>query len=94
MHYLTPFLTLDSITSDYNPVDTEAEIQRLAVRQSAIEACLSGELPADWILDLLDYQGIDPVSYVDTVEANVANAIACGYQFDGVEELLCLDTPV
>lgn len=93
MHYLTPFLTLDSITLDHSAADVDAEIQRLAVRHSAIEACISGKLPADRILDLLDYQGIDPVSYVDTVEANVANAIACGYQFDGVEELLCLDTP-
>lgn len=64
---LLPFLTYYRDNPDYNDSDKDREFDLMNQRNSAIEDCLVGKQSADYVLDLLEDQGIDPVVYVDSV---------------------------
>lgn len=55
---------------DFNQADQKAEVEMLFQRQSMIEDVYDGVESADTLLDLLEFQGIDPVFYVDTCVEN------------------------
>lgn len=57
--------------ADYNDADHQAEFERYQARNEAIEAMLDGTVGADYVLDLLDEQDIDPDIYVQSVEEAV-----------------------
>lgn len=56
---------------DFDDADVQAEVVRLFERQRAIASLVSGNLDANTLLDLLDYQGFNPTEYVDCIEDNL-----------------------
>lgn len=48
-----------------------AETNALIQRQAMIADCVDGQASADDLLDLLEWQQIDPLDYVDMAEQNV-----------------------
>lgn len=65
---ILPFLTFYRDNPDYNASDKFHEIGLMNQRNDAIESFVTGKQSADYVLDLLESQGIDPVIYVETVE--------------------------
>lgn len=47
------------------------ELQRLYDRQRAIAALLRGELPVDYVEDMLAEHGIDPYDWAEIAEGNL-----------------------
>ncbi|HEY9664725.1 MAG TPA: hypothetical protein V6C65_40315 [Allocoleopsis sp.] len=70
--YADPFLTYIDLNA------SPAEVQRLMQRQALIESTLEGKESASTVLDCLAEQGVDPIAYVDSVEAAIGAAIAGG----------------
>lgn len=66
-----PFLTLSIECPDFDDQDTRSELARMMERNRAIAALADGSMHPDELLDLLEFQGLDPVQYVDEVESNV-----------------------
>ncbi|MEB3338972.1 MAG: hypothetical protein VKJ46_15990 [Leptolyngbyaceae bacterium] len=66
-----PFTTYYGDDPDFNEADQRAEVEQLFQRQSMIEDVWEGLESADTLLDLLEFQGIDPVEYVQTCVENV-----------------------
>lgn len=56
---------------DYNSSDHDAECRRLFARQRAIQGLIDGTVDPDYLLDLLEDQGVSPTEYVETVEDNL-----------------------
>lgn len=56
---------------DYNQTDMEAETMRLFARQTAIHDLIAGKLGIEGVLDILDYQGISPDTYLEEVGENL-----------------------
>jgi hypothetical protein len=79
----TPFLTYFRDEPDHNAADSLEECRRLFQRQEAIEKCLRGEVPAEYVLDLLAQQGVSPDAYVDCVESNVSFVLANNIPVNG-----------
>jgi len=75
MNLLLPFSTYHRHELDFNESDSLQESEALIQRQETIQSVLYGEADADYLLDVLEHQGIDPVEYVAMVEANVNQAI-------------------
>lgn len=65
---VSPFLTYYRSNPDYNVADKIQEFNLMNQRNEAIESFLVGKQSADYVLDLLESQDIDPVIYVETVE--------------------------
>lgn len=65
---LLPFITYYRNNPDYNASDKSREFDLMNQRNEAIESFLEGKQSADYVLDLLESQDIDPVIYVETVE--------------------------
>lgn len=63
--YVDPFLTFIPGTA------SNAEIEALMQRSEAIEALLAGKESPSMVLDMLDAHGLNPIEYVDSVEAFV-----------------------
>lgn len=74
----TPFDTYLIEHPDFNQSDTMSEIEALFLRQRAIEGLVQGTLDAEYVLDVLEFQGIDPTTYVDSVQENV-DLVICSY---------------
>lgn len=68
---ISPFLTYYRSNLDYNAADKIQEFNLMNQRNEAIESFLVGKQSADYVLDLLESQDIDPVIYVETVEEAV-----------------------
>ena len=85
-HYLLPLLTVDEDNPDFDRTDTTNEIQQLHERNSAIQAVVDGKLPPDELLDLLEFQGLDPVYYVSVAIDNLDRAIREGVAFEAFDE--------
>ena len=68
---------------DYNKSDELSEMNQLLARQSMILDCLEGNGSAETLLDLLESQDINPIEYVETVEANVEFVINSGLILPG-----------
>lgn len=66
-----PFSTDYRDNPDFNESDRRDEANQLFQRQSMIEDVYDGVESADTLLDLLEFQGIDPVEYVDVCCENV-----------------------
>jgi hypothetical protein len=71
MDELDPLSTLFVAHPDYDLQDERNEVDRLWQRQQAIDGLLSGTVPLDYCLDLLDEQGINPVQWVDASIENI-----------------------
>jgi hypothetical protein len=71
MDLLLPFSTVHRHEADFNPHDSLRESEQLIERQQLIQEVVFGDALADDLLDLLEFQGIDPEAYVTCVEANV-----------------------
>lgn len=87
---LDPLSTLKRENPDYNASDNRQEIEFLFARQQAIDGMLSGLIPVDYVLDLLEFQGIDPHQYANEAIANMDHAIATGAPVDPDEVSLYL----
>ncbi len=75
MDLLLPFSTYHRHEPDFNESDSLQESEALIQRQETIQSVLYGEADADYLLDVLENQAIDPVEYVAMVEANVNQVI-------------------
>jgi len=75
MELILPFSTCYRDHPDFNQSDHLQEAEALIQRQETIQSFLLGEESADYLLDMLEYQGIDPVAYVEMVESNVDHLI-------------------
>lgn len=83
MHYLTPLSTDFRDDPDFNESDRAIEFESLRVRQRAIDDLLQGQIsPAD-LLDLLEYQEIDPVEYMDAATEAIETVINQGTVITG-----------
>jgi hypothetical protein len=71
MDYLLPLTTFERQNPDFSGADRLQEVAAFIQRQRAIARCLDGLESPDVVLDLLDSQGLDPIAYVDEVEAAV-----------------------
>lgn len=71
MDSTAPFLTISTECPDFDDQDTRLELARMMERNRAIAALVDGSMHPDDLLDLLEFQGLDPVQYVDEVESNV-----------------------
>jgi hypothetical protein len=69
--WLAPFTTEAIERPDQSLEDIQAETVRLFERQRAIDALLRGEVDAEFVLDMLAEQEIDPTAYVDCVQSNL-----------------------
>lgn len=69
--WLAPFTTEAIERPDQSLEDIQAETVRLFERQRAIDAMLRGEVDAEFVLDMLAQQEIDPTAYVDCVRSNL-----------------------
>ena len=87
MLILEPFSTCLRDFLDFTNQDDIQEAQQLIQRQTAIQNCLLGKESPDLILDLLEFQGIDPLAYVEAIEANVNFVIANAVVLDDSELL-------
>ncbi len=63
----TVFDTVQIYNPDYSYEDLMAESERLIQRQKAIQVFLSGELPPDVVLDMLEEHGIDAAIYTEQI---------------------------
>lgn len=75
MNLSHPFDTYLRTSPDFSDANAAKEVIDLSIRQNAIADCLEGQTTADYVLDVLESQGIDPTAYVDCVEANVQHVI-------------------
>lgn len=75
MNFSHPLDTYFRNHPDFDDADLAREAIQLAQRQDAIAGSLVGETSADYVLDVLESQGIDPKAYVDCVESNVQHLI-------------------
>lgn len=66
------FATFPIENRDFNDADVQAECKRLFARQRAIADVLDGNLPADYLLDLIQEQGIEASEYVACIEDNLS----------------------
>lgn len=66
-----PFDTYLIENPDFNETDQRQQIEQLFFRQRAIQSLVSGDLSPEELLDLLEFQDIDPVAYVDCVTQNL-----------------------
>ena len=66
-----PFLTYYRENSDYNAADARNEVALMNTRNEAIESFLAGDVQEDYLLDLLDHQGIEPEEYIQSVEDEI-----------------------
>lgn len=71
MDRLLPLTTFALENPDFNTIDEQAELERYIERQRAIARCLDGQEYPDVVLDMLEAHAIDPVAYVDEVEASI-----------------------
>lgn len=69
---LDSWSTYLEVDPDFNQVDLQAEIQRLFVRQKAIDAMLRGEIPPDYVGDMLIEHGIEPTEWLAESLDNLA----------------------
>lgn len=86
-HYLMPVLTLDRY-SDY--CNEQVETQLMIQRNQAIEACFHGQMSADDLLDLLEFQGIDPDLYVEYTIDNLNYTIKHQIEIEGLDPAIFL----
>jgi len=84
MDWTHPFDTYYRRNPDFDNADSAREVINLIQRQDAIADSLVGETSAEYVLDVLESQGIDPRAYVDCVEANVNHVITQRIQIAGL----------
>lgn len=85
---LDPLLTWRTESPDFNAADNQREIEFLFARQQAIDGMLAGTVPPDVVLDLLEFQGLNPIEYADRAIANMDRAIAQNMEPDPDEVAL------
>jgi hypothetical protein len=83
MHYLTTLSTNFRDDPDFNESDQASEFESLRVRQRAIDDLLQGKISPVDLLDLLEYQEIDPVEYMDAATAAIETVINQGTVITG-----------
>lgn len=76
MDFINPFTTYFRDNPDFNESDRLNEVANLIQRQDLIQSVAEDGAPLDELLDVLEFQGIDPVEYVALIAANVEFAIA------------------
>jgi hypothetical protein len=86
MDELLIFSTYFREIPDFNDSDELVEMKHLLARQSMLLECLEGSEPIETLLDLLETQDINPIDYVETVEANVEFAMNSGLILPGSVE--------
>lgn len=79
---LDPLLTFYREHPDFNASDAQQETRQLVQRQDAIERMLRGEEAPEFVLDLLEHQGVDPLAYVDVAVDNIDWVLSQGLQPD------------
>lgn len=82
MDPLEPLLTWLNDNPDYSDQDYRQECDRLFTRQVAVDRMLRGELPADYVLDMLDSHGVDAARYADLAIGNLERAVNEQMEFD------------
>lgn len=75
MDYLSPVSTNFRDNPDYNTSDSAWEFAQLQQRQQAIDAMLSGQISPDELLQVLEYQEIDPNEYMRASTAAINHVI-------------------
>ena len=65
--FATWFTPIEGMT----PQEIEAECERLAKQNQMATDFLKGDVDSETLLDALEYYGVDPDQYIETVEDNV-----------------------
>lgn len=83
MFYLTPLSTNFRDDPDFNESDRAKEFELLATRQGAIDDLLQGNISPVDLLDLLEYQEIDPTEYMEAATEAIEAVINQGMVITG-----------
>lgn len=68
---IQPFLTYYRQDVDYSVADAAHEFNLMVQRNEAIDAFLTGHQDVDYMLDVLNDQGIEPEEYLEAVESEI-----------------------
>lgn len=73
---IEPFLTYYRDNPDYNDSDALNEFNLMVARNEVVQSFIAGNCTAEYLLDFLEFHGINPDIYVETIEDNVDDFIA------------------